>query len=46
MKKYQYFSKWRQDWVDFKQEPTQGELSSLKNYFYQIRIIEEKQCSK
>jgi len=40
--KYQYFSKWRNEWCDFKKEPTIGELNSLKKYFYQIRKIEVK----
>lgn len=35
--KYQYFSKWREDWIDF--TPTKGQLKQLEIYHYQIRII-------
>lgn len=33
----QYFSKWRNKWIDFNQPPTQGQLIQLKKYHYQIR---------
>jgi hypothetical protein len=33
----QYFSKWRGIWVDFKKEPTQGEIYVLKKYHYKLR---------
>lgn len=37
---WQYFSKWREEWVDFKnQPPSKGELNSMKNYFYDIRVV-------
>jgi hypothetical protein len=32
----QYYSKWREKWIDF--TPTQGQLNQLKIYFYQIRL--------
>lgn len=32
---YQYFSKWREEWVDF--TPTHGQLIQMKLYFYNIR---------
>ena len=35
---YQYFSKWQNKWVDFKKNPTKGELLELKKYFYRIKI--------
>jgi len=35
----QYFSKWRQEWIDFKNQPTKGELASLNKYFYKIRTV-------
>lgn len=37
--KYQYFSKWRECWVDFNTPPTAGQLHELKKYHYQIRQI-------
>ncbi len=33
---YQYWSKWREEWIDF--NPTKGQLTQLKLYHYQIRI--------
>lgn len=34
----QYFSKFRKEWVDFKNHPTPiGEIISMKKYFYKIR---------
>jgi len=35
---YQYFSKWREEWIYF--TPTEGQLIELKKYHYQIRIIQ------
>lgn len=36
----QYFSKWRKQWIDFKNQPTPpGEIISMKKYYYQIREI-------
>lgn len=35
--KYQYFSKWRNEWIDF--NPTEGQLIQLKLYHYQVRQI-------
>jgi len=32
---YQYYSKWRNEWIDF--NPTPGQLIQLQKYFYQIR---------
>jgi hypothetical protein len=34
---YQYFSKWREEWIDF--IPTEGQLIELKKYYYQIRKL-------
>ena len=34
---YQYFSKWRKEWIDFKQEPTKGQIHCMNQYHYQIR---------
>ena len=31
----QYFSKWRQEWIDF--SPTEGELIAMKKYYYETR---------
>lgn len=33
----QYFSKWRKEWIDFKNPPTQGDMYELKKYKYEIR---------
>jgi hypothetical protein len=33
----QYFSKWRNEWVDFKNPPTKGQLFELSKYHYLIR---------
>lgn len=35
---YQYFSRWRQEWIDFRNPPTPGDFFELKKYHYQIRI--------
>ena len=32
---YQYYSKWRNEWIDF--NPTPGQLIQMQKYFYQIR---------
>jgi hypothetical protein len=34
---YQYWSKWREEWIDF--TPTEGQLIEMQKYFYKIRII-------
>ena len=39
MKTYQYFSKWRNEWADFKSPPTQGQLKQMESYKYQIREV-------
>ena len=37
---HQYFSKWRECWVDFKNQPTSdGELFAMNKAFYQIRYV-------
>lgn len=33
----QYFSKWRNEWVDF--TPTEGQIIEMKKYFYEIRML-------
>ncbi len=33
---YQYFSKWREEWIDF--TPTKGQLIQMEIYKYKIRI--------
>ena len=38
---YQYFSKWRKQWIDF--TPTKGQLIQMKLYFYQIKKNETNQ---
>ena len=38
MKTYQYYSKWRNECIDFNQTPTQGQLKQMELYKYQIRI--------
>jgi hypothetical protein len=35
---YQYFSKWRKEWITFSQNPNEDELKKYKNYHYKIRI--------
>ena len=36
----QYFSKWRNKWVDFANQPTvEGEIKSMEKYKYEIRQI-------
>lgn len=36
----QYFSKWRNQWIAFKnQPPTDGELYMMKKYHYLIRTV-------
>lgn len=38
----QYFSKWRNEWIDFiNQPPSEGEILEMEKYNYQIREIEE-----
>ena len=32
---YQYWSKWREQWIDF--VPTYGDLFELKKYYYKVR---------
>lgn len=37
---YFYFSKWRNEWVEFKnQPPSKGELMQMNKLNYQIKII-------
>lgn len=36
---WQYYSKWREEWVDFNKDPTDGDLFELKKYCYQVRKI-------
>lgn len=34
----QYFSKWRKEWVNFKNQPvTDGEIYAMKKYNYKLR---------
>ena len=33
-----YFSKYRNEWIEFKAAPTRGELLSLKKYHYRIQL--------
>jgi hypothetical protein len=33
-----YFSKYRNEWIEFKATPTRGELLSLKKYHYRIQV--------
>jgi len=40
--KYQYYSKWRKEWIDFTKPPTDLELVKMKDYFYQIRVKPSK----
>ena len=36
---WQYFSKWRNEWVDFKNQPlSEGEKLSMLKYNYEIRF--------
>lgn len=36
----QYFSKWRNEWIDFeRQPPNEGEIMEMKLYKYKIRVI-------
>lgn len=36
---YQYWSKWKEEWIDFKnQPPSDGEIYLMKKYYYKIRI--------
>jgi hypothetical protein len=40
----QYFSKWRNEWVDFyNQPPGEGELSEMRRFKYEIRETDENQ---
>jgi len=33
----QYYSKWRNEWIDFNTPPTSGEIMHLREYFYELR---------
>jgi len=33
--KYEYYSKWRECWIEF--NPTDGQLFEMKKYFYEVR---------
>ena len=36
----QYYSKWRKQWIDFENQPTQkGEIEEMKRFKYKIRNI-------
>ena len=38
--KCQYFSKWRNEWRDFGNQPTgEGEINAMKKSYYEIRFI-------
>ena len=37
IKMYQYFSKWREEWIDF--TPTQGQLIQMEIYKYKVRKL-------
>lgn len=38
---YQYFSKWRKEWIDFgNQPPGEGEVSEFKRYKYEMRVLD------
>lgn len=34
---FQYYSKWRNCWVDFKVNPTVGEINKMIEFNYQIK---------
>lgn len=34
---YQYYSKWRKEWIDF--TPTKEQLIQMQKYFYKIRQL-------
>jgi hypothetical protein len=37
-KTYYYFSKWRKEWIEFKnQPPSKGELMAMEKYKYSIK---------
>lgn len=36
---YEYFSKWRKEWVKFITQPTEKEFSELKLYKYNVRKV-------
>ena len=36
-KQLQFFSKWRNEWIDFKTTPTPEEMKSYKEHEYKIR---------
>lgn len=34
----QYFSKWRNEWIDFKNQPApEGEIIAMRKYHYELR---------
>ncbi len=38
-KTYYYFSKWKKEWIEFKnQPPSKGELMAMEKYNYLIKI--------
>ena len=39
---YEYFSKWRKQWVLFTTQPTEKEFYELKLYHYDIRKVGSK----
>ena len=40
MKEYQYFSKWREEWIAFSQQPpTPGQVQQMEKFHYQISEI-------
>jgi len=36
-KKLQFFSKWRNEWIDFKSHPSEQEMKSYIEHHYKIR---------
>lgn len=34
----QYFSKYRNAWIDFQSHPTPGQIREMKKYFYRVKI--------
>ena len=36
-KQLQFFSKWRNEWIDFKNPPTTEEMKSYRDHDYKIR---------
>ena len=37
--KVEYFSKWRNKWVEMK-DPTPGKIAEMKRFYYQIRVLQ------